>query len=62
MIMILALLARSKPTAHCGGPCENRDEEMGISRRRPVGGLRLRGASADGPPPRMPSTRRGMYG
>ena len=25
-----------------GGPCENGDDEMGLSRRRPVGGLRLR--------------------
>ena len=36
-------MASCKPTAHRGGPCENGDEEMGLSRRRPVGGLRLRG-------------------
>ena len=29
----------------------------GQSRRRPVGGLRLRGATDDGPPPLLPSTR-----
>ena len=45
-----------------GGPCENSDEEMGLSRRRPVGGLRLRGATDDGPPPLLPPTRRGLYG
>ena len=45
---------------HRGGPCENHDEEMGLSRRRPVGGLRLRGATDDGPPPLLPSTRRGL--
>ena len=45
-----------------GGPCENSDEEMGLSRRRPVGGLRLRGATDDGPPPLLPSTRRGLHG
>ncbi len=44
------------------GPCENSDMEMGLSRRRPVGGLRLRGATDDGPPPLLPSTRRGLYG
>ena len=33
-------------------------QEMGLSRRRPVGGLRLRGATDDGPPPLLPSTRR----
>ena len=27
--------------ANRGVPCENSDEEMGLSRRRPVGGLRL---------------------
>ena len=48
-------------TAHRGGPCENRDEEMGLSRRRPVGGLRLWGATDDGPPPLLPSTRRDLY-
>ena len=48
--------------AHRGGPCENSDEEMRLSRRRPVGGLRLRGATDDGPPPLLPPTRRGMYG
>ena len=51
-----------KPTAHRGGLCENSDEEMGLSRRRPVGGLRLRGATDDGPPPILPPTRRGLYG
>ena len=45
-----------------GGPCENNDDEMGLSRRRPVGGLRLRGATDDGPPPLLPPTRRGMSG
>ena len=45
-----------------GGPCENSDEEMGLSRRRPVGGLRLRGATYDGLPPLLPSTRRGLHG
>ena len=58
----LALLASPQPTAHMGGPCENSDEEMGLSRRRPVGGLRLRGATCDGPPHLLPSTRRGLYG
>ena len=43
--------------AHRGGPCENSDEEMGLSRRRPVGGLRLRGATDDGPPPLLPPNR-----
>ena len=44
--------------AHMGGPCENSDEEIGLSRRCPVGGgLRLRGATYDGPPPPLPSTR-----
>ena len=54
----LALLA----TAHRGGSCENSDEEMGLSQRRPVGGFRLRGATDDGPPPLLPSTRRGLHG
>ena len=45
------------PTAHKGGPCENSDEEMGLSQRRPVGGLRLRGATDDGPPPLLLPTR-----
>ena len=49
------------PTAHRGGPCENSDGEMGLSRRLPVGGLRLREATDDGPPPLLPSTRRGLY-
>ena len=49
-------------TAHRGGPCENSDEEMGLSRRCPVSGLRLRGATDDGPPPLLPSTRRGLHG
>ena len=40
----------------------NRDKEMGQSRRRPVGGLRLLGATDDGPPPLLPSTRRDLYG
>ena len=44
-----------------GGSCENSDEEMGLSLRRPVGGLRLRGAIDDGPPPLLPSTRRGLH-
>ena len=34
----------------------------GLYRRRPVGGLRLRGATDDGPPPLLPSTRRGLHG
>ena len=34
---------------------------MGLSRRRSVGGLRLRGATDDGPPPLLPSTRRGPH-
>ena len=34
----------------------------GLSRRHPVGGLRLRGATDDGPPPLLPPTRRGLYG
>ena len=50
-----------EPSAHRSGPCENSDEEMGLSRLRPVGGLRLRGATDDGPPPLLPSTRRGLY-
>ena len=41
---------------------KNSDKEMGQSRRRPVGGLRLRGATDDGPPPLLPSTRRDLYG
>ena len=49
-------------TAHRGVPCENSDAEMGLSRRRPVGRLRLRGATDDGPPPLLPSTTRGLYG
>ena len=44
------------------GRAKNSDEEMGLSRRRPVGGLRLRGATDDGPPPLLPPTRRGLYG
>ena len=36
--------------------------EMGLSRRGPVGGLRLRGATDDGPPPLLSSTRRGLHG
>ena len=48
-------------TAHRGWPCEDSDEEMGISRRGSVGGLRLRGAIDDGPPPLLPSTRRDLY-
>ena len=55
----LALLASSEPTAHRGGPCE---EEMGLSLRGPVGGMRLWGATDDGPPPLQPSTRRGLNG
>ena len=51
-----------KPAAHRGGPCENSDEEIGLSRRRSVGGLRLRGATDDGPPPLLPSTRRSLHG
>ena len=47
---------------HRGGPCENNDEEMGLSRRRPVGVLRMREATDDGPPPLLPSTRRDLYG
>ena len=35
---------------------------MWLSRRRTVGGLRLRGATDDGPPTLMPSTRQGLYG
>ena len=35
---------------------------MGLSRWRPVGGLRLRGATDDGPHPPLPSTRRGLHG
>ena len=57
----LALLAVSKPSAHRGGLCENSDEDMGLSRRRPVGGLRLWEATDDGPPPLLPSTRRVLY-
>ena len=45
-----------------GGPCEYSGEEMGLSRRRSVGGLRLRGATEDDPPPLLPSTRRGLHG
>ncbi len=41
---------------------ENSDKEMGQSRRHPVGGLRLRGATDDGPPPLLSSTRRDLYG
>ena len=55
----LALLASSEPTAHRGGPCK---EEMGLSQRRPVGGMRLWGATYDGLPPLLPSTRRGLNG
>ena len=58
----MALLASAEPTAHTGGPCEISDEEMGLSQRRPVGGLRLRGATDDGPPHLLPPTRRGLYG
>ena len=36
--------------------------QTGLSRRCPVGGLRLRGATYDGPPPLMPPTRRGLSG
>ena len=52
------------PSTACaqGWAVKNSDEEMGLSRRRPVGGLRLRGATVDGPPPLLPSTRRGLYG
>ena len=50
----LALLASAQPTGYRGGPCENSDEEMGLSRRRPVGGLRLRGVTGDGPPRLLP--------
>ena len=35
---------------------------MGLSRWRPVGGLRLRGAPDDGPPPLLPSTRLCLHG
>ena len=45
-----------------GGPFESSDEEMGLTRRCPVGGLRLRGATDDGPPPLLPPTTRGLYG
>ena len=58
----LALLASYQPTVHRGGPRENNAEEMGLSRRRPVGGLRLRGATDDGPPSLLPPTRRGLNG
>ena len=59
----LTLLTSASPTAHRAGPCENSDEEMGLSRRRPVvGGLRPRGATDDGPPALLPPTRRGLYG
>ena len=58
----LTLLASSKPTSHRGGPCENSDEEMWLSRRWSVGGLRLRGATDDCPPPLLPPTRRGLHG
>ena len=40
----VALLGNYKPTARMSGSCGNSDEEMGLSRRRPVGSLRLRGA------------------
>ena len=43
-----------------GWAVRNSDEEMGQYRRRPVGGLRLRGATDDGPPPLLPPTRRGL--
>ena len=33
----------------------------GLSRRRSVGGMRLRGATDDGPSPLLPSTRRGLH-
>ena len=36
------------------GRAKKNDEEVGLSRRRPVGGLRLRGATYDGPPPLLP--------
>ena len=52
----LALLASSQPTAHKGGPCENSDDEMVLSRRRRVGGLRMLGATDDGPPPILSPT------
>ena len=35
---------------------------MGLSRRRPLGGLGLRDATDDGPPPLLPPTRWGLYG
>ena len=57
----LALLASSEPTAHRSGQCESSDEGMGLSRRRPVGGMRLRGATDEGSPPLLPSTRQGLY-
>ena len=44
------------------GPCVNSDVEMGLSRQRPVGGLRLRGATDDDPHPLLPYIRRGLYG
>ena len=46
---------------HRSGPCENSDEEMWLSRRRPLGGLRLRRATHDCTPPLLPSTRCGLY-
>ena len=48
-------------TAHRGGPCENNAEEMGLSRRRPVGGLRLRKTTDDGPPHLLSPTRLSLY-
>ena len=57
----LALLASPKPTGHRDGPCENSDVEMGLSRRRPLGELRLRGATDDDQSPLLPPTRRGLY-
>ena len=44
-----------EPLTDCAQGCENSDEEMGLSRRRPVGRLRLRGATDDGTPPLLPS-------
>ena len=38
------------------------DDAQGLSRRRPVGGLRMRGATYDGPPPLLPYTRRCLHG
>ena len=34
----------------------------GVGRAKTVGGLRLRGATDDDPPPLLPSTRRGLHG